>query len=334
MENKSEIVIYQSENGKTKIEVRLENETVWLSQEQLAELFQTTKQNISLHIRNIFNERELNENSTVKDFLTVQKEGNRNVNRKILHYNLDMIISLGYRIQSHVATHFRIWATNRLKEYIIKGFALDDERLKQARNNYFEELLARIRDIRSSEKVFYRKICDIYATSIDYDPDIEITKQFFATVQNKFHFAVHGKTAAEVIMQRANSDKPNMGLTNYSGGKIKKQDIFIAKNYLDEDELNILNRLVNQYLEFAELQALQRKPMYMKDWIDKLHAFLTLNEKEILKHLGKVSHTDAEAFALQEFEKYKEKLKASELDELDKQIKKLNPPIKRKGKDG
>lgn len=333
MENKSEIVIYQSENGKTKIEVRLENETVWLSQEQLAELFQTTKQNISLHIRNIFNERELNENSTVKDFLTVQKEGNRNVNRKILHYNLDMIISLGYRIQSHVATHFRIWATNRLKEYIIKGFALDDERLKQARNNYFEELLARIRDIRSSEKVFYRKICDIYATSIDYDPDIEITKQFFATVQNKFHFAVHGKTAAEVIMQRANSDKPNMGLTNYSGQKIKKQDIFIAKNYLDEDELNILNRLVNQYLEFAELQALQRKPMYMKDWIDKLHAFLTLNEKEILKHLGKVSHTDAEAFALQEFEKYKEKLKASELDELDKQIKKLNPPIKRKGKD-
>lgn len=334
MENKSEIVIYQSENGKTKIEVRLENETVWLSQEQLAELFQTTKQNISLHIRNIFNERELNENSTVKDFLTVQKEGNRNVNRKILHYNLDMIISLGYRIQSHVATHFRIWATNRLKEYIIKGFALDDERLKQARNNYFEELLARIRDIRSSEKVFYRKICDIYATSIDYDPDIEITKQFFATVQNKFHFAVHGKTAAEVIMQRANSDKPNMGLTNYSGQKIKKQDIFIAKNYLDEDELNILNRLVNQYLEFAELQALQRKPMYMKDWIDKLHAFLTLNEKEILKHLGKVSHTDAEAFALQEFEKYQEKLKASELDELDKQIKKLNPPIKRKGKDG
>lgn len=334
MENKSEIVIYQSENGKTKIEVRLENETVWLSQEQLAELFQTTKQNISLHIRNIFNERELNENSTVKDFLTVQKEGNRNVNRKILHYNLDMIISLGYRIQSHVATHFRIWATNRLKEYIIKGFALDDERLKQARNNYFEELLARIRDIRSSEKVFYRKICDIYATSIDYDPDIEITKQFFATVQNKFHFAVHGKTAAEVIMQRANSDKPNMGLTNYSGQKIKKQDIFIAKNYLDEDELNILNRLVNQYLEFAELQALQRKPMYMKDWIDKLHAFLTLNEKEILKHLGKVSHTDAEAFALQEFEKYKEKSKASELDELDKQIKKLNPPIKRKGKDG
>lgn len=333
MENKSEIVIYQSENGKTKIEVRLENETVWLSQEQLAELFQTTKQNISLHIRNIFNERELNENSTVKDFLTVQKEGNRNVNRKILHYNLDMIISLGYRIQSHVATHFRIWATNRLKEYIIKGFALDDERLKQARNNYFEELLARIRDIRSSEKVFYRKICDIYATSIDYDPDIEITKQFFATVQNKFHFAVHGKTAAEVIMQRANSDKPNMGLTNYSGQKIKKQDIFIAKNYLDEDELNILNRLVNQYLEFAELQALQRKPMYMKDWIDKLHAFLTLNEKEILKHLGKVSHTDAEAFALQEFEKYKEKLKASELDELDKQIKKLNPPKKRKGKD-
>jgi hypothetical protein len=333
MENKSEIVIYQSENGKTKIEVRLENETVWLSQEQLAELFQTTKQNISLHIRNIFNERELNENSTVKDFLTVQKEGNRNVNRKILHYNLDMIISLGYRIQSHVATHFRIWATNRLKEYIIKGFALDDERLKQARNNYFEELLARIRDIRSSEKVFYRKICDIYATSIDYDPDIEITKQFFATVQNKFHFAVHGKTAAEVIMQRANSDKPNMGLTNYSGQKIKKQDIFIAKNYLDEDELNILNRLVNQYLEFAELQALQRKPMYMKDWIDKLHAFLTLNEKEILKHLGKVSHTDAEAFALQEFEKYQEKLKASELDELDKQIKKLNPPKKRKGKD-
>lgn len=333
MENKSEIVIYQSENGQTKIEVRLENETVWLSQEQLAELFQTTKQNISLHIRNIFDEGELNENSTVKDFLTVQKEGNRNVNRKILHYNLDMIISLGYRIQSHVATHFRIWATNRLKEYIIKGFALDNERLKQARNNYFEELLARIRDIRSSEKVFYRKICDIYATSIDYDPDIEITKQFFATVQNKFHFAVHGKTAAEVIMQRANSDKPNMGLTNYSGGKIKKQDIVIAKNYLDEDELNILNRLVNQYLEFAELQALQRKPMHMKDWIDKLHAFLTLNEKEILKHLGKVSHTEAEAFALQEFEKYQEKLKASELDELDKQIKKLNPPKKRKGKD-
>ncbi len=324
MEQKGEILIYQSSSGNTKVDVRIENETVWLNQNQMAELFQTTKQNISLHIRNIFEEGELDENSTVKDYLTVQLEGKRRVKRPTQYYNLDVIISVGYRVKSHVGTHFRIWATQRLKEYIIKGFVLDDERLKEARNNYFDELLSRIRDIHSSEKVFYRKVCDIYATSIDYDQNNNVTRDFFATIQNKFHWAIHAHTAAELIVRRANATKPNMGLTNYPGGQIKKQDTIVAKNYLNEDELNQLNRIINQYLEFAELQALQRKPMYMKDWITKLHGFLTLNDREILEHVGKISHGQAEEFAFKEFEKYQKQLDTLETDELDKALKKIS----------
>lgn len=326
MKQQSEILIYQSPSGETKIDVKIKDDTVWLNQYQMAELFQTDRTSIAKHIGNIYESRELIEEATCAKIAQVRKEGNRQVNREILFYNLDVIISVGYRVQSHVATHFRIWATKRLSEYIIKGFVLDDERLKQARDNYFDELLARIRDIRSSEKVFYRRVCDIYATSIDYDSNTEITRQFFATVQNKFHWAIHAHTAAELIVQRANAEKPNMGLTNFPGSEIKKQDVVIAKNYLNEDELNLLNRIVNQYLEFAELQALQRKPMYMKDWVSKLNAFLTLNDREILTQSGKIKHQTAEAFALGEYEKYaasEKKRIAQAEDDLDKSIKNI-----------
>ncbi len=336
MDNTSELLIYQSPDGLTKVDVRLEEETVWLNQNQMAELFQTTKQNISLHIKNIFTEGELNEESVVKEYLTTAADGKK---YRTLHYNLDVVISVGYRVKSHVGTHFRIWATQRLREYIIKGFTLDDERLKQARNNnYFDELLARIRDIRSSEKVFYRKVCDIYATSIDYDARTELSQEFFATVQNKFHWAIHTHTAAELIKLRADATKPNMGLTNWPGKNIKKQDVTVAKNYLNDDELDQLNRIVSQYLEFAELQAMQRKPMYMKDWITKLHGFLTLNDREILDSPGKISHKAAEKHALQEYEKYQaeeQKRLASAEDDLDRAVKKLkaapkNLPNKKK----
>jgi hypothetical protein len=293
----------------------------------MAELFQTTKQNISLHIKNIFDEGELVAESTVKDYLTVQTEGKREVSREIQFYNLDVIISVGYRVKSHVGTHFRQWATQRLREYIIKGFVLDDERLKQAKSDYFDELLARIRDIRSSEKVFYRKICDIFATSIDYDRNTETSKDFFATVQNKFHYAIHGHTA-ELVKLKADAQKPNMGLTNFPGKRLKKEDVTVAKNYLDEDELKQLNLIVNQYLEFAELQAMQRKPMRMTDWIGKLHGFLSLNDRDILAGNGKVSQIEAERFAVAEFEKYKAaeivRLSQNE-DELEKAIKQLTP---------
>ena len=324
---KTEILIYQSKDGFTKIDVKLENETIWLNQYQIAELFQTDRTSIVKHVKNIYDSEELEVAGTCAKIAQVQNEGSRKVTREILYYNLDMIISIGYRVQSHVATHFRIWATQRLKEYVIKGFVMDDERLKEARNYYFDELLARIRDIRSSEKVFYRKICDIYATSIDYDSKTESSKVFFATVQNKFHWAIHAHTAAELILLRANADKPFMGLTNFPGNELKKQDVVIAKNYLNEEELDQLNRIVNQYLEFAELQAMQRKPMYMKDWIDKLHGFLTLNDRNILAHSGNTSHETAEAFALGEYDKYKEaeskRLDRAE-DDLDKAIKKLS----------
>jgi len=329
---KTEILIYQSKDGITKIDVKLENETIWLSQYQLAELFQTDRTSIAKHIKNIYETGELLEEATCAKIAQVQKEGNRKVTRDILYYNLDMIISVGYRVKSHVATHFRIWATQRLKEYIIKGFVMDDERLKEARNYYFDELLERIRDIRSSEKIFYRKVCDIYATSIDYEPVTEMTQQFFATVQNKFHWAIHAHTAADLIMLRANAASPLMGLTNIPGSEIKKQDVVIAKNYLNEDELNQLNRIVMQYLEFAELQALQRKPMYMKDWVAKLNAFLTLNDRDILEHNGKTSHDAAEAFAFGEYEKYKageiKRLEKAE-DYLDKAMKQFEAKKKK-----
>jgi hypothetical protein len=264
----SDIIIYQDENGTTTLEVTLKDETLWLSQKQLAELFGVTKQNISLHIQNIFEEGELNPNSTVKKFLTVQQEGKRKVKREIEHYNLDMIISVGYRVKSKIATRFRQWATKQLKEYLIKGFVMDDERLKEAKNSYFDELLERIRDIRSSEKVFWRKVLDIYATSVDYDPNDEISQTFFKTIQNKMHFAVHGKTAAEIVYERVDSSKPNIGMTNFSGLRSTKKEVAIAKNYLNDKELDTLNRLVTSYLEFAELQA-KKKKTYEDARVDK-----------------------------------------------------------------
>ncbi len=301
----SDIIIYQNEDGRIDLEVKLENETLWLSQKQMAELFDVSKQNISLHIQNIYDEQELLPEATVKKFLTVQQEGNRKVKREIEHYNLDMIISVGYRVKSKIATRFRKWATKQLTEFIIKGFVMDDERLKEAKNKYFDELLERIRDIRSSEKVFYKKVLDIYATSIDYDPNDEISQEFFKTIQNKMHYATHGKTAAEIVYERVDSTKPNMGMTNFSGTKPTKKEIAIAKNYLFENELEILNRLVVSYLEFAELQAKRRKPMKMRDWIKKLDDFLNFSDFEVLKNKGKISHKLALKKANQEYEKYK-----------------------------
>lgn len=316
MEN--EIIIYQTQDGQTKIDVRIENETVWLTQNQMAELFQTTKQNISLHIKNIFEEQELEENSTVKDYLTVQNEGARTVSRNITHYNLDVIISVGYRVKSLRGTQFRIWATQVLKEYMRKGFALNDDLLKQSGGGgYWKELLERIRDIRSSEKVFYRQILDIYATSTDYNSNADETKLFFKVVQNKMHFAAHGHTAAEIVYLRADSTKDNMGLTVFKGNHPKKTEVTVAKNYLDEKELNILNRITSAYLEFAELQAIRQIPMTMKDWITKLDDFIKMTGSELLDNPGKITKLEAENKALAEYAKYKETIK-DELSEVEK----------------
>ncbi len=319
MDNKSQIVIYKSPTGETKIDVRFDGDTVWLTQNSLAELFQTTKQNISQHIKNITEEEELSEISTVKNFFTVQKEGDREVKRAIDFYNLDMIISVGYRVKSSVATSFRQWATQRLREYIVKGFVMDDERLKNPDLpfDYFEELTRRISDIRTSEKRFYRKITDIYATSIDYDPTDPQSILFFKTVQNKVHYAITGSTAAEIIATRVNSKKPNIGLTNFRGNKPTKEEIIIAKNYLNEQELLVLNNLVEQYLVFAEGQAMQRIPMYMKDWIDKLHAFLQINNKNILNDAGKISHDLAVQIAERNFDEYKKNEAKNDDNEFD-----------------
>lgn len=305
---RSEILIYQTEDGRTRIQVRLEDETVWLTQADMAQLFQTTSQNITLHLKNIYQEGELDESATCKDFLQVQSEGGRQVQRSRKFYNLDAVISVGYRIKSHVATRFRQWATQRLREYIVKGFTLDDERLKQAGGgNYFDELLARIRDIRASEKVFWRKVLDIYATSIDYDPSTEMSRRFFQIVQNKMHWAAHGHTAAEIIAARADAEKPHMGLTSWTGAKPTQADSEIAKNYLTIEELDTLNRIVTIYLDFAELQALNRKPMYMKDWIAKLDEFLKVSERDILTHAGKISHEAAIEKARIEYEKFRKR---------------------------
>lgn len=312
---KSQIIIYKAENGQTKIDVRFDGETVWLTQIALAELFQTTKNNISLHVKNIFEEGELSQDATVKKFLTVQKEGIREVSRDLEYYNLDLIISVGYRVKSSIATAFRQWATAHLREYVVKGFVMDDERLKNPDLpfDYFEELTRRIADIRTSEKRFYKKITDIYATSVDYDPTDEQSILFFKTVQNKVHYAITGKTAAEIIVGRVDSKKPNIGLTNFRGNKPTKEEILIAKNYLNEKELLVLNNLVEQYLVFAEGQAMQRVPMYMKDWIDKLHGFLQINNKDILKNAGKISHELAAEIAEKNFDEYK-KNEAKKLD--------------------
>ncbi len=303
-----QIILFQTQGGETKIEVRLANESVWLTADQMAELFQRNKSTISRHIKNIYESVELEQNRTVAFFATVQNEGDRKVERNIAYYNLDMIISVGYRVNSHRGVQFRQWATQVLKEYMIKGFALNDDLLKNAgQGNYFDELLARIRDIRSSEKVFYRKVLEIYALSIDYDPRTSITQQFFKTVQNKMHFAAHGHTAAEVIYDRANAEKDFMGLTTWRGAMPTRHEAEIAKNYLSEEEVDMLNRIVNLYLDFAELQAKSHVPMYMKDWIQKLDDFLKLSGKELLTHAGSVSAEVAKLKANEEYDKFRER---------------------------
>ena len=336
-------LFYESEDGQTRISVRLEDETVWLSQMQMATLFQTSKQNISLHIQNIFAEKELDRAATVKEYLTVQTEGKRSVERSVEHYNLDVIISVGYRVKSQRGTQFRIWATQRLREYIVKGFAMDDARLKQAGGGgYFEELLARIRDIRSSERVFWRKVLDIYATSIDYDPRTESSQFFFKTIQNKMHWAAHGHTAAEIVHQRADASKPNMGLTAWAAGKPRLADVTIAKNYLNADELEVLNRIVNAYLEFAELQALDRKPMTMANWIVKLDDFLRMAGRDLLTHAGKISHDEAKLKAESEYAALRKQQDAlpqpvdqhfeqtlNELGQIEKKVKSKKSPRKK-----
>lgn len=304
--NSSQFIIYVSEDGQTKLDVRFMDETVWLTQALMAELFGTTPENVLMHLKNIYAEGELDQNPTTKDFLVVRQEGTRQVQRKLKHYNLDAIISVGYRVQSHTATRFRQWATQRLREYIVKGFVLDDERLKNPDQpfDYFEELTRRIQDIRTSEKRFYQKITDIYATSVDYDPTLDSSIEFFKTVQNKVHWAITGQTAAEIIHQRADSQKDHMGLTNWRGTKVRKQDVINAKNYLTEDELKALNNLVEQYLVFAEGQAMRRIPMSMTDWLKKLDGFLTLNDREILMHAGKISHDLAKIHAEQQYDQF------------------------------
>ncbi len=311
--SESNILIYQTEDGKTKIETRLENETVWLTIDQMANLFQKSRSTINEHILNIYAEQELEERNSMR------KIGNSDFSTKPTNfYNLDVIISVGYRVKSQQGTRFRQWATARLREYLIKGFTMNDDLLKQAGGgNYFDELLARIRDIRSSEKVFWRKILEIYATSIDYDPKHEMSVLFFQTIQNKMHWAAHGHTAAEVIYKRIDAAKPNLGLTSFKGGKPTKQETEIAKNYLTEAELNILNRMVTAFLELAELQALNRKPMYMKDWIERLDDFLRMTGNEILDHAGTVSHQQMLKKTHAEYEKYKV-LTANELSEAEK----------------
>lgn len=317
------MLIYQDENGITKVSVRFDEDDIWLTQNQIAELYNTTKQNISLHINNIFNDGELSQNSTVKKYLTVQNEGGRKVNRNLDHYNLDMIIALGYRIQSPVAVRFRQWATQRLHEYIQKGFALDDERLKQGGNRYFRELLQRIRDIRSSERNFYQQVTDIYATSIDYDPRSNLTKEFFATVQNKLHFAVHEQTAAEVIYNRVNNEKPFVGMTNFKGNYVTRDDVKIAKNYLSEIELQRLNLLVSQFLDYAEFQALEQRSMTMQDWSNELDNQIIANHRRLLEGKGTVSHKQAIEKAEKEFEVYREREMKTLESDFDKAIKKL-----------
>jgi hypothetical protein len=328
-----QFLVYQTDDGRLKIDVRFEGETLWLAQQHMAQLFQTSQQNISLHVRNIYEEGELTSEATHKESLLVQREGNREVRRNVDFYNLDMIISVGYRVKSAIATRFRIWATRQLREYIVKGFLLDDERLKNPDQpfDYFEELLRRIQDIRTSERRFYQKVTDIYATSIDYDPTSEVSIQFFKTVQNKVHWAITGKTAAEIIHERVNAAKPNAGLTAWRGAVVRKQDVGVAKNYLNEPELLALNNLVEQYLVFAEGQAMRRVSMHMADWIVKLDGFLSLNDRDILTHAGRVSHEAALDKAEREYDKFNSlrALEARPVDsDFEQAVKKLAPAKK------
>ena len=323
MDNQNQIILYQDENEITRVSVRFADEDLWLTQNQLAEIYCTTQQNISLHIDNIYKDGELAPMATHKDFLLVRQEGNRQVQRNIAHYNLDMIIALGYRVQSQVATRFRRWATQRLHEYIQKGFAMDDERLKQGGNRYFRELLQRIRDIRSSERNFYQQITDIYATSVDYDPRSEMTKMFFATVQNKLHYAVHEHTAAEVIYERVDNEKPFVGMTNFRGNYVTKDDVKIAKNYLSEIELQRLNLLVSGFLDFAEFQALEMNPMTMQNWIEALDGQIIAHKRKLLEGKGTVSHQQAIEKAEKEFEIYRQREMQLLESDFDREIKKL-----------
>lgn len=330
-----QFLVYQTEDGKLKLDVRFEGETVWLTQQHMAELFQTTKQNVSLHIQNAFSQGELHEDSVVKESLTTAADGKKYATK---FYNLDVIISVGYRVKSLRGTQFRIWATQRLREYIVKGFVLDDERLKNPDQpfDYFEELMRRIQDIRTSERRFYQKITDIYATSIDYDPTQEVSLLFFKTVQNKVHWAITGQTAAEIVHGRVAAAKPNLGLTNWRGAVIRKPDVVVAKNYLTEPELAALNNLVEQYLVFAQGQAMRRVAMHMADWIKKLDAFLTLNERDILTHAGRISHEMAQAKAELEYDKFKALTAAqprpvdADFDTAVKQLQKPAPKPRKK----
>lgn len=338
---RSEIVLYQTEDGQTRIQCRFENETLWLSQIQLAELFQTTVSNINLHLKAIYAEAELTAEATIKSYSIVRLEGSRQVTRPVLHYSLPTILAVGFRVRSHRGTQFRQWAMARLNEYLVKGFTMDDARLKnppgQGHKDYFDELLDRIRDIRSSERRFYQKVLDIYATSVDYTSDIEISQQFFAAVQNKMHWATHGHTAAEIVHDRADAGKPFMGLLNTRiDGIVRKEDITIAKNYLTEEELQVLNRIVNLYLEYAELQALARKPMTMQDWIIKLDDFLKVSGRELLEHAGKISAKTAKAKAELEYDRYRAFMDAQpqtvdvDFERVVKQLQNLPRPTKPK----
>jgi len=328
---KSEVLMYQSEDGITKIQVQLNDNTVWLTQADMVDLFQSSKPNISEHIKHIFEEGELTENSVVRKFRTTAADGK---SYNTTYYNLDVVISVGYRVKSLRGTQFRIWATERLREYLIKGFTMNDELLKQG-GGYFDELLDRIRDIRSSEKIFYRKVLEIYATSLDYNPNTEITKLFFQTVQNKLHWAAHGHTAAEVVFQRANAQQPFMGMLSFKGNKPTRQERNIAKNYLTENELAVLNRLVSAYLDIAEINAMQQKAMYMKDWIEVLDGFIKMSRQDVLTHAGKISAELAKKKALTEYDSYKGK-SMEELSEVEKQfivsIEAVNKQLKEKSK--
>ena len=327
MDKENKLILYKDEEGRVSVNTRFADEDVWLTQQQLAEIYSTTKQNVSQHIDNILADGELEENRTVKNFLTVRQEGKRQVRRDITYYNLDMIIALGYRVQSPIAVRFRRWATQRLHEYIQKGFTMDDERLKQGGNRYFKELLQRIRDIRSSERNFYQQVTDIYATSTDYDPRAEMTKLFFATVQNKMHYAVHEHTAAELIYERVDNEKPFVGMTNFKGNYVTRDDVKIAKNYLSELELQRLNLLTSQFLDYAEFQALEQNPMTMADWIAALDDQILRLRKNILEGNGTVSRQEAIEKAEREFEIYRERemrLLESDFDKAVKRLKNLN----------
>ena len=336
---KSELILYQTEDGHTHIEVRLQDETVWMSQIAMAELFQTTVSNINIHLNNVYEEGELTEAATIKDYLIVRQEGIRQVRRNVRHYNLKAIVAVGYRVKSHRGTQFRRWATERLNEYLVKGFTMDDERLKEVDNigsDYFDEMLERIRDIRSSEKRFYQKIRDIYKLAADYDPNAEETLEFFSIVQNKLHFAVSGKTAAEIISERTDSSKPNMGLTSWKGIKVRKGDVTIAKNYLNENEIAGLNRIVNMYLDYAEDQAKRHRQIFMRNWREKLDAFLKFNERDILTNAGKVTKEIADNLALEHYEVFNRNRLAIEAKEEaiadDEELKKIESAIERKKK--